>query len=107
MRTLTALLNQSAEQHGGHLCPRQVPGVRMGMLAAELLGIELRFSLAALVSREGVRIACDECGEDIINERQVYCDGRILCRACAGEAYYGAWSEWELAAAYEQAGCAA
>lgn len=37
---LQALLDQSAALHD-HLCPRQVLGVRMGMLAAELLGLEL------------------------------------------------------------------
>ena len=31
---------------------------------------------------------CAMCGEDITDSRQVVRDGRILCRACAGEAYY-------------------
>lgn len=37
---LQTLLDQSAELHD-HLCPRQVLGVRMGMLAAELLRLKL------------------------------------------------------------------
>jgi formylmethanofuran dehydrogenase subunit E len=37
---LDELLAQSAAQHR-HLCPRQVLGVRMGMLAGELLELEL------------------------------------------------------------------
>lgn len=37
---IQALLEQSAEMHR-HLCPRQVIGVRMGMLAATLLGLPL------------------------------------------------------------------
>jgi len=37
---LEEFLGQTAELHK-HLCPRQVLGVRSGMLAAELLGIEL------------------------------------------------------------------
>lgn len=38
--TLDALLEESAALHN-HLCPRQVLGVRMGMLASDLLGLEL------------------------------------------------------------------
>jgi formylmethanofuran dehydrogenase subunit E len=41
-----------------------------------------------LVSLPGVRAICERCGEEIINERQVIQDGKILCRACAGFAYY-------------------
>jgi formylmethanofuran dehydrogenase subunit E len=37
---LQDLLNQSAALHD-HLCPRQVLGVRMGMHAADLLGLDL------------------------------------------------------------------
>lgn len=37
---MNALLEQSAALHA-HLCPRQVIGVRMGLLAAELLDLQL------------------------------------------------------------------
>jgi formylmethanofuran dehydrogenase subunit E len=40
LKSLPELIEQSAAHHS-HLCPRQVLGVRMGMLAGELLGIEL------------------------------------------------------------------
>ncbi|HJW83887.1 MAG TPA: formylmethanofuran dehydrogenase subunit E family protein, partial [Anaerolineae bacterium] len=40
MPTLTELLNASAASHR-HLCPRQVLGVRMGMLAGRVLGLDL------------------------------------------------------------------
>jgi formylmethanofuran dehydrogenase subunit E len=40
MLTLPELLDQSAALHR-HLCPRQVLGVRMGMLAGEVLGLRL------------------------------------------------------------------
>jgi len=40
MHTLDLILAESAERHK-HLCPRQVLGARMGLFAAELLGIEL------------------------------------------------------------------
>jgi len=34
------------------------------------------------------RVQCEECGEGINDRRETIRDGRILCRACAGEAYY-------------------
>ncbi|MEK6286076.1 MAG: FmdE family protein [Acidobacteriota bacterium] len=34
------------------------------------------------------RVLCDECGEGINDRREVLHDGRTICRACAGEAYY-------------------
>jgi formylmethanofuran dehydrogenase subunit E len=34
------------------------------------------------------RVACDVCGEGINHGREVRREGRILCRACAGSAYY-------------------
>ena len=189
MLELQALLRTSSERHRGNLCPRQVLGVRMGMYAADLLGLELpqtdkrlftfvecdgcltdgiavatgcswgsrtmrlmdygktaatfvdtlsncavrvwpsresrsrardyapgapdrwhaqlaayqvmptaellltqrvnlQVSLAAIVSRHGLRVVCENCGEDIINQREVHRAGRVLCQACAGNAYY-------------------
>lgn len=52
---LEELLGQAAALHH-HLCPRQVLGVRMGMLAAELLGITLPQQdkrLLAIVETDG------------------------------------------------------
>jgi formylmethanofuran dehydrogenase subunit E len=40
MKTLAELLEASAALHR-HLCPRQVLGVRLGMLAGEILGLDL------------------------------------------------------------------
>ena len=37
---------------------------------------------------KGERIVCAECGEGINFQKEVRRDGRILCRACAGERYY-------------------
>ena len=34
------------------------------------------------------RIVCAECGEGINFRREVNRDGRMLCKACAGESYY-------------------
>jgi formylmethanofuran dehydrogenase subunit E len=61
------------------------------MPEAELLaveGVRLATPVEKLVSRPGVRACCAACGEEIINEREILVDGRPLCRACAGPAYY-------------------
>lgn len=44
--------------------------------------------LQAIISRPGVRVQCQSCGEEVINEREVLVGGRILCRSCAYGAYY-------------------
>lgn len=35
------------------------------------------------------RVVCAQCGESVSFRREVVRDGRSLCRACAGDAYYG------------------
>ena len=50
--------------------------------------VTLRINVAALVGQAGIRVNCDACGEEIINQREVIWDSKILCRACAGQAYY-------------------
>ncbi len=37
---------------------------------------------------KGERVVCEECREGINFRREVRRDGRVLCRACAGERYY-------------------
>lgn len=37
---------------------------------------------------KGERITCEKCGEGINFRREVQREGKILCRACAGESYY-------------------
>jgi formylmethanofuran dehydrogenase subunit E len=57
----------------------------------ELLSIQrvqLTTPVEAIVSRPGVRVNCDICGEEIINGREVEHAGMRLCRSCAGQGYY-------------------
>ncbi len=57
----------------------------------ELLAIQpvqLTRPAAEIVSRPGVRVDCAACGEEIVNEREVVIEDRILCRACAYGGYY-------------------
>ncbi|MGH9515340.1 MAG: FmdE family protein [Terriglobales bacterium] len=37
---------------------------------------------------KGERIVCAVCGEGINFRREVSCDGKVVCRSCAGESYY-------------------
>lgn len=50
--------------------------------------VTLRVPVAVLIGRAGVRINCEACGEEIINQREVIWESKILCRACAGQSYY-------------------
>lgn len=50
--------------------------------------VALNTPIAAILSRPGVRVNCDVCGEEIINERELHRDGLTLCRACAHGGYY-------------------
>ncbi|MFQ5922932.1 MAG: FmdE family protein [Anaerolineales bacterium] len=50
--------------------------------------VVLNDPLEWIISRPGMRIDCDACGEEIINERELAVNGHVLCRACAGESYY-------------------
>jgi formylmethanofuran dehydrogenase subunit E len=37
---------------------------------------------------KGQRVVCESCGEGINFRREVRREGKVLCRACAGERYY-------------------
>jgi formylmethanofuran dehydrogenase subunit E len=50
--------------------------------------VRLLQSIQSLISRAGVRVDCELCGEEIINEREIYQEGKILCKGCAGDGYY-------------------
>ncbi len=53
-----------------------------------IVDVELTPSIERIISRPGVRVNCAICGEEILNERELVCEGLVLCRACAGQAYY-------------------
>jgi len=57
----------------------------------ELLTIQpvtLTPPLEAIISNAGVRVNCGQCGEEIINGREVLIDGKPYCTACSQKAYY-------------------
>ncbi|MCB9135870.1 MAG: formylmethanofuran dehydrogenase [Anaerolineales bacterium] len=50
--------------------------------------VALTKPLREILSRPGLRVQCDLCGEEIINEREIYQDHLRLCQGCATHAYY-------------------
>ena len=50
--------------------------------------VTMRINIAALIGQAGARVNCETCGEEILNQREVLWESKILCRACAGQAYY-------------------
>lgn len=50
--------------------------------------VSLNFDLKALIGQPGARAACSNCGEEILNQRQLLREGRVLCLSCAGRSYW-------------------
>jgi formylmethanofuran dehydrogenase subunit E len=50
--------------------------------------VELRIPASQLISHQNARAVCSNCGEEIINEREMLVDGRVLCQTCAHGGYY-------------------
>jgi formylmethanofuran dehydrogenase subunit E len=58
----------------------------------ELFAVEwVRVTIGAedLPGYKAPRVVCAQCGEGVSFRREVMQEGRTLCRACAGERYYG------------------
>lgn len=54
--------------------------------------VVLNRSIESIVSRPGMRVLCDACGEEIMNEREVKSGEMNLCLPCAGAVYYSTLS---------------
>lgn len=50
--------------------------------------VVLNTSVAEIISRAGVRVNCDVCGEEIMNGREIYQHGLVLCWPCGHKGYY-------------------
>lgn len=50
--------------------------------------VQLNVSMEKIISKPGLHIVCNLCGEEISNEREVWRDGIALCCYCAGQRYY-------------------
>lgn len=52
--------------------------------------VELTVPVKAIVGQAGRRVICEICGEEIINQREVICEGTVMCKPCAGTSYFRA-----------------
>lgn len=50
--------------------------------------VVLNTSVETILSRPGLRVNCELCGEEIMNEREILRTGQTLCRVCAQGGYY-------------------
>jgi len=50
--------------------------------------VRIKTPVGELISRPSIRTACDICGEEIINEREIVTADQTLCVSCAGGGYY-------------------
>lgn len=50
--------------------------------------VQLNTPVSQIVSRPGVRVNCAMCGEEILNEREVWQGAAAVCQFCAGLSYY-------------------
>ncbi len=62
--------------------------------------VMLNVPMERIVSRPGIRANCDVCGEEILNEREIHCDGLTLCQNCSGGGYYHTVLESRLQVQY-------
>lgn len=50
--------------------------------------VALTVPIKQIIGRAGKRTACQICGEEIINQREVLREGSVLCKSCAGDSYF-------------------
>jgi formylmethanofuran dehydrogenase subunit E len=97
-RAVRIAARESAKERARALYPEAADKNQQQMRAyrempdEELFAVEwVRVTLGAadLPGYKAPRVVCAECGEGVSFRREVVRDGRTLCRACAGEGYYG------------------
>jgi len=77
--------NQPSRWHEYLLGYQRIPDE----LLVTVQSVTLRQPLAIILSQPHKRAICQQCGEEVMNEREVVGgDGRILCQPCAGHSYY-------------------
>jgi formylmethanofuran dehydrogenase subunit E len=57
-------------------------------LLLKVEAVELTRDIDEILSKPGLRVICDLCQEEIMNEREVLKGGQVLCLSCAGDRYY-------------------
>ena len=96
-RAVRVIARESSKQRAKELYPAITDRNQQQMRAyrempdQELFDIEwvrVRLGPEDFPGYKGTRTYCAECGEGINFKREVFREGRTLCRACAGERYY-------------------
>ena len=96
-RAVRVVARETSKERAKHLYPEITDKNQQQMRAYRELPDEELFATqwvrVALGPEEfpgykGERRSCEECGEGINFKREVVRDGRVLCKACAGERYY-------------------
>ena len=54
----------------------------------EVTPVLMNVSVKDIISRAGVRVNCENCGEEILNEREILLNEQTFCRPCALGGYY-------------------
>ena len=88
IRKLACLYAQDEPRH--YFAQMQAYQVMPDQEMISIQDVVLSVSLEQIVSRPGMRVNCDVCGEEIMNEREVHQHGLTLCLPCAQGAYYQA-----------------
>jgi formylmethanofuran dehydrogenase subunit E len=50
--------------------------------------VALKLPLETIMSRPGLHVPCERCGEEVMNGREMLVSGTTLCQACAGSQYW-------------------
>lgn len=50
--------------------------------------VELQIPPTQIISHQNARAHCSNCGEEVINKREVVVEGEVLCQTCAYGGYY-------------------
>lgn len=96
-RAVRVVARETSKQRARELYPEISDKNQQQMRAyRELADVELfteqwvRVTLGAeeFPGYKGERCVCQECGEGINFKREVISNGRVLCKACAGQRYY-------------------
>ncbi len=96
-RAVRVVARESAKDRARELYPGVVSKNEQQMLAYrqmpdgelfEWQWVRVAIGPEDLPGYKAPRVVCEECGEGINFKREVVRDGRVLCRACAGERYW-------------------
>jgi formylmethanofuran dehydrogenase subunit E len=96
-RAVRLVARESSKQRARELYP-EIPDKNQQQMRAyrelsdeelfESQWVRVRIGPEDLPGYKAARVVCAQCGEGINFKREVMREGRVLCRACAGERYY-------------------